>query len=326
MPIKAGDLSVSACGKMPTMVFDGKRDRIMWEEGGGNGDPSISVWERIQNNVGGHPTWKIFCGEVSDPIVRGKSEPPRYIYLDDQACYAVWCSRLYTNQELRAFWPFDFDHVGKIKTGRKNRGRPAYLDDSCIEYAKGVMRTKPKVYKFCGAPDFIGYTPARPTRRATRQACASEDADISTPITIPKLKTPLFPTLAFPLSPIGSPSRSSTTPPRAASSRKVLTSRDVDIGNRRILWESTEAPRGYVAGPVDGSLLPLEMAQKALQGSPYFETPASEFRSHPRPRGGDMANMNAIAKLKRKVMKKSASTQTKRRKVEGPSKVDGEME
>jgi hypothetical protein len=53
---------------------------------------------------------------VTDPIIRGENEPPHHAYLGDRACYAVLVSKQYTNQELRVFWPFDFDQPGKIRT------------------------------------------------------------------------------------------------------------------------------------------------------------------------------------------------------------------
>ncbi|KAF2830906.1 hypothetical protein CC86DRAFT_168803 [Ophiobolus disseminans] len=292
MAIKAGDLAASAPGKVRTMISDGKRMRVMWEEGNGNGDPSASLVERTQSTMKGHPTWKVFCGEIPDPIVRGVSEPPRYVYLDDKACYTVWCSQLYTKQELRSFWPFDFDHVSKIRTGRKNRGRPAYLDDSHTAYATGTLRDKKKVYEFCGAPEFIGYTPEIHSSGVKAETKETED-EPTTGITIPKLITPLVPSLSFPLSPIGSPTAN------ASSTHPSSTSQEYELGNGRIPWKHAES-KGYIAGPADGSLLALGMAHKAMQGSPYFDVPAASYRSRPRPRGGDLAATLGILGIERK--------------------------
>jgi len=295
MAIKAGDLAASAPGKSQTMISDGKRMRVMWEEGDGNGDASTYLIERTQSTIKGHPTWKVFCGDVADPIIRGKNEPPRYVYLDDKACYAVWSSQLYSKQELKGFWPFDFDHVGKIKSGRKNRGRPAYLDDSCTEYAHGTLRNKNKVYEFCGAPDFIGYMP---------EPSSEGDAgggDIKEEPTTNNLTTPIIPTLTFPLSPLWSPiaNSSATTHPSRPTQGSDRCTQERGLGNGRVAWEPTESRR-YIAGPADGSLLPLGMAHKAMQGSPYFEEPAATFRTNPRPRGGDLAGILGVLGVKRK--------------------------
>ena len=281
MAIKAGELAASAPGKTQTTISDGKRLRVMWNEGDSDGDPSPGLVERSINNMRGHPTWKVFCGELAVPLVRGKNEPPRHVYLDDRACYEVWSSQLYTRDELKFFWPFDFDNVGKIKTGRKNRGRPAYLDDSCSNYATGILRAKSKVYEFCGAPDFIGYTP---------DEASQADEDIELPPIIKSLITPIIPTLTFPLRPLGSTLTDSTNthPSRFPQ----------DIGNGRIPWEREES-RDYIAGPADGSLLPLGMADKALQGSPYFERPTATYRLNPRPRSGDLAGIMSVLGRKR---------------------------
>ena len=102
----------------PAMVSDGRRMRAVWRPEHGNGDSIQHIIDRCKTTVGGHPTWKIFVGDIPEPIVRGGDEPPRYAYLDDRACYVIWKSKQYTNDEMKVFWPFDFDHQGNIKAGR----------------------------------------------------------------------------------------------------------------------------------------------------------------------------------------------------------------
>lgn len=146
---------------LPNMMSDGKRMRAIWRPGDGNGDGTRHVFERTKATLRGHPTWKIFTEDVATPFTRGsKEEPPHYVYLDDAACYIVYKSGQYTDQELRKFWPFDFDHQGNIKTGRFNRGRPAWVDGDVPEIAQGKLRGN-KQYNFTGAPEVTGYKPLR---------------------------------------------------------------------------------------------------------------------------------------------------------------------
>ncbi|KAF2277159.1 uncharacterized protein EI97DRAFT_432769 [Westerdykella ornata] len=151
--------------QMPEMVSDGRRMRMVWRSGDGNGDSTPHLIERSMTLVRGHPTWKIFINEIELPIVRGsENEPPRYVYLDDRACYAIYSSQAYTREEMREFWPWDFNHQGHIKQGRLNRGHPAYLDDSNKEYALGKLRAKGQWYTFSGAPEVTEYKPLRPKK------------------------------------------------------------------------------------------------------------------------------------------------------------------
>jgi hypothetical protein len=154
MPIRPGDMLAVVPGQISTMISDGKRMRVLWSKGHGDGDPSVYLIERSMNNLTGHPTWKLFCGDIFGTIVREKNEPPRYVYLDDRACYDIWKSREYDREEQKTFWPFDFDYLGNIKTARTNKGRPAYVDDACTQYATGSLRDKKKVYVFSGASDY----------------------------------------------------------------------------------------------------------------------------------------------------------------------------
>jgi hypothetical protein len=72
------------------------------------------------------------------------------------------------------FWPFDFSNQGQIKQGRKNRGRVAYLDDSCAEIAKGPVRGKEKWYEFSGDPEVVAYYAIRPKKGRMERQVAKE--------------------------------------------------------------------------------------------------------------------------------------------------------
>jgi hypothetical protein len=140
--------------------------RAVWRPEFGDGEAASHIIHRSKTTLRGHPTWKLFVDIISQPIVRGsKQEPPRYVYLDDQACYTVWKSQQYTDIELQLYWPFDFDHQGNIKTGRPHRGRPAWTDSEVPEITKGKLRGKGKWYEFSGEPEITNYRPLRPATK-----------------------------------------------------------------------------------------------------------------------------------------------------------------
>lgn len=160
---------------MSGMISDGKRMRPVWKPGDGDGDSARHLVERSLGTLKGHPTWKVFDKEIFLPIIPGSEyEPPRYVYLDDKACYTIWRAQAYTKGELRDYWPFDFDHLGNIKTGRKNRGYPAYLGDSEMQYAQAPMRGK-KMYAFCGELEVTGYAPLRPKFKTKMEALVAQE-------------------------------------------------------------------------------------------------------------------------------------------------------
>lgn len=151
---------------IPALISDGKRMRTIWRPEHGDGEYVPHIVERSKTTLCGHPTWKLFVNDIVQPFIRGsKQEPPHCVYLDDEACYIVWKSRQYTNTELKTFWPFDFDHQGNIKTGRPNRGRPAWVDSDMPVIAKGELRGKNKWYTFSGEPETTGYRPSRPVSK-----------------------------------------------------------------------------------------------------------------------------------------------------------------
>jgi hypothetical protein len=156
MVVKPGDLAATIPGQATTKVFDRKRMRVLWTDGDGDGDSNKDFVTRPKTTVRGHPTWKIYMGNVPR-ILRGRSEPPKYVYLDDRACYAIYSSRAYGVKDLSAFWPYDFDYMGYIRASRPNRGRPAYSDRTCSVFAKGPLRgSKTEEYEFCGCPETPG--------------------------------------------------------------------------------------------------------------------------------------------------------------------------
>ncbi|KAF9741511.1 hypothetical protein PMIN01_01050 [Paraphaeosphaeria minitans] len=164
------DLSTTVSGSesdIPAMLSDGKRMRVVWRPEHGDGEHMPHIVERTKSTLRGHPTWKFFVDDIIQPIVRGsQEEPPRHVYLDDEACYIIWKSQQYTDTELKTYWPFDFDHQGNIKTGRSNRGRPAWVDSDIPVIAKGKLRGKNKWYEFSGEPETTEYRPVRPANKS----------------------------------------------------------------------------------------------------------------------------------------------------------------
>jgi hypothetical protein len=306
MAIKTGSMSRTASGGAATTRHDGKRERVLWTEGDSNGDSNKELINRTLSTMKGHPTWKIYCGEPTDAIICGKNEPPRYVYLDDRAAYDVLNSRIYTKLELKTFWPFDFDSTGNIRTKRLNRGNPAYADDSCLQYARGPLRGGQNMYEFSGAPE-VSQVPASPKKVEAKKVDVKPSNRISLSGAMPTLSftpnpsTPSTPSTTWPVTPTGTPlgDTSYIYPPRPR-----WTNHDEPISNARLKYEHT-TPKYYVSGPIDGTLKPMGMAQKAMQGSPYFDAPASEFRTSPRCRPGDMSHI-------REAMKAAASRAPKR--------------
>lgn len=117
------------------IVFDGKTNREVWQEGDGYGDADALVFERSRGYRTGHPTWKLFMGEVANPIKAGTDEPPHRVYLDDKACHAIITSNFYSTGDLYKYWPYDFGQDGSLRINRPNRGRPAFTDDTQTEFA-----------------------------------------------------------------------------------------------------------------------------------------------------------------------------------------------
>ncbi|KAH7136007.1 hypothetical protein B0J11DRAFT_576558 [Dendryphion nanum] len=162
----------------PPMLSDGKALRRIWQAGEGDGDSTAHLLERSLNTIRGHPTWALFTSELDCPIDReNRNQPPRYVYLDDRACYAVWTSKAYTHAEMRKFWPFDFNNQGHVKQGRKNRGHPAYLDDSRTTFAQGKLRTKGEWYIFSGNPETVDYAPVRSKSKSTTEKEVTKEYD-----------------------------------------------------------------------------------------------------------------------------------------------------
>jgi hypothetical protein len=277
MPIKPGDLMATAPGEVSAMIFDGKRMRVQWARGHGEGNSNKSLIDRCKNTVRGHPTWKMYCDDVSGHIIPDKNEPPRYVYLDDKACYAVFSCQLYTKKELNRYWPFDFDAQGNIQMKRPNRGRPAYVDDTCREYAIGPLRGKVKKYEFSGAPVFPeACAPVRPSRKEASQKMKNTDGLISLSGMVPHLPNTIDTEALLTLN---GPPTGNTRPKRSAEAL---------VSNTRFLY-THHIPTQYVSGPTHGSLKPLGMAQRAIQSSPYFDLTCATFRKRPRFLPGDLA-------------------------------------
>jgi hypothetical protein len=159
------------------MASDGKRMRSVWTPRDGNGESAAHLVERTMHNMRGHPTWKMYIDDVHLPIIRDTpEEPPRYVYLDDRACFTIWCTEAYTKTEMKEFWPFDFNQFGQVKTGRVNRGRPAWVDDTEVEHAKAPLRGKNKFYVFYGDAEVeTEYKPARPKARTKIEELVAQE-------------------------------------------------------------------------------------------------------------------------------------------------------
>lgn len=163
----------------PNLSSDGKRMRVVWRPGDGDGEAAPHLIERAKNTIKGHPTWKIFMEDIKLPIDRNSDEaPPRYVYLDDKACHTIWASGAYGGLEMKEFWPLDYNFNGFIKTGRPNRGRPAWENEAEKKYATARARGKGNWYEFFGELEVTPYIPRRPTMKTKmEQKVAQEHAE-----------------------------------------------------------------------------------------------------------------------------------------------------
>jgi hypothetical protein len=127
-------------------LWDGKAWREVWHPEDGDGDPNHSMLNIRIRSESGHPTWKLFTDDVPFPIIRGQQEPPKFVYLDDKACYDIHTSAVYSREELAQFWPVDFTAQGFLRVKRPNRGRPA-LVGGAIAVSTGA---KGELYSFRG--------------------------------------------------------------------------------------------------------------------------------------------------------------------------------
>ncbi|CAI6324927.1 unnamed protein product [Periconia digitata] len=164
----------------PILSSDGKRMRLVWHPKDGNGESAQHLIDRSMSTLKGHPSWKLYMEDIKLPIDRDNDDaPPRYVYLDDKACYTIWASKVYLPHELKEFWPFDFNFNGIVRSGRMNRGRPAWKDEAQKEYAKAPTRGKGNTYEFVGDLEVTPYEPLRATRQVskTEQRLAKERAE-----------------------------------------------------------------------------------------------------------------------------------------------------
>ena len=110
-------------------ISDGKTERAVWQDGDGNGDPSVELFEASRHSHAGHPTWKIYCGDAPQLLNGVVVEPPRFVYLDDAAAARVLAWHAYTRPHRARCWRFDFTSKGDLRPRRPNRGRPAFVPD-----------------------------------------------------------------------------------------------------------------------------------------------------------------------------------------------------
>ena len=134
----------AAAAPRPT-ISDGKCLRQIWRPTDGNGDGDIGVFESTRYTAQGHPTWKLYCGDLPASVKGVFCEPPRNVYLDDNACFRIFHFAGYNGAERGRRWRHDFDNKGNVKPHRKNRGRPALDSEGQI----CELKTGPsKVYVF----------------------------------------------------------------------------------------------------------------------------------------------------------------------------------
>ncbi|CAE6995867.1 hypothetical protein CFE70_000188 [Pyrenophora teres f. teres 0-1] len=307
MPIKPGDLVANSPGPKSTMVWDGRRMRVLWQKSHGDGDPNNNLIPQAKTTIRGHPTWKLYDGDVPGRIIRGKDEPPHYVYLDDRVCYATFSSKAYTTKELNTYWPFDFDRFGNILTMRPNRGRPAFTDDSCTAYATGPMRgTAMNKYEFCGASDLLreyNVVPPSKDRKQRPQAPESRLSDkISLSGTLPDLNKMLL--TSDPTTPKAPPTivmpkamQKSAPLPKATLSGNIKSvfspppKRDSEMPSSdiSIKCEDNDSTQ-YTPGPVESTLTPPSLPVKNIHSSPQFDSPSAPATFRKRPLPGSLAN------------------------------------
>ncbi|PVI04136.1 hypothetical protein DM02DRAFT_669324 [Periconia macrospinosa] len=177
----------------PKQVSDGKHMRLVWQPTDGEGEASAHLIQRSMTTLRGHPTWKLYMEDIKLPIDRESADaPPRYVYLDDKACYTIYASGAYKPHELKEYWPFDFNINGIIKSGRMNRGRPAWEDEENKIYHKVPIRGKGKTYEMVGELEVGPYEPRRVSRyqsklekKLAEELANKTDEDVATETTTP---------------------------------------------------------------------------------------------------------------------------------------------
>ena len=90
------------------------------------------------------------------PIRRDVNEPPKYVVLDDRACYEVQISDMH-RKTLAESYTYDFASAGKIRARRPHRGRGAIGDPDAPgdeKYLFGKTGVKEDRYYFTGEKDY----------------------------------------------------------------------------------------------------------------------------------------------------------------------------
>lgn len=83
---------------------------------------------------------------------QNKTEPPRFVFLDDRAAHEVLTSDI-QRARLNREWPHDFAASGKIRARRTHCGRPAIKDPLTSDYHSTPL-TKTSNYYFTGEKDY----------------------------------------------------------------------------------------------------------------------------------------------------------------------------
>jgi hypothetical protein len=239
--------------------------RVPWVYDYADRDRTKSLIDRSKTTMRGHSTRKLYAGNVPSPICRGRRKLPKHVYLDDRACYAI----AYSEKYLKAYWPYEFDNLGSIKVYRPSRGRQAYLETVCTEFAKGPLRgRKAEGYEFCGAPVSSGeYAPQWRVKKEAERAHAKKiqnSTQISLSGTIPVTSSPS--TEECVVTPGGYPLSDTD---RIYPTRPVW-KQEEPIGNTYIKYERFTPSRHYESGRNDGSLKLLGITERLSKAHHTF--------------------------------------------------------
>ena len=102
--------------------------RDIWQPGDGDGSRSGEVMDTVILNKAVE-RFRFFQHDIG-LIDSWDNPPPKYVILDDKACYDIWMSNHYSARDRVKYWYHDFASQGNIKHMRPNRGRPALVSEA----------------------------------------------------------------------------------------------------------------------------------------------------------------------------------------------------
>ncbi|CZT25164.1 uncharacterized protein RCC_10893 [Ramularia collo-cygni] len=160
--------------------------REVWRPGDGDGSQITEYYQRTGPVLPVDQRWRIFQSNIGPiGLGKGKTEPPRFVFLDDRAAFEVLTSDI-QRIRLNHDWPHDFAANGRIRARRTHRGRPAIKDPLTSEYHSAPLTNTSK-YHFTGEKDYkpVIYrvpppTPSEPTvEEIIRKRKAEDAADLT---------------------------------------------------------------------------------------------------------------------------------------------------